>query len=127
MVGFGVFLILIDLTPQTGDWGTLWTVGSTRVSAFGVQAVLLLQGLRRISGPGRALPLLMVAGAFDQGALLLIGLGARTDAYGIVTALAGLYPVVMLLLGTIALGERLTRIQASGTTLAITGVLLVSV
>jgi drug/metabolite transporter (DMT)-like permease len=127
MVGFGAFYILIDLSPQTGDWGTLWTVGSTRASAFGVQAVLLALGLRRISGPGRTFPLVAVAGVLDQTALVLIGLGARTDAYGIVTALAGLYPVVMVLLGTIVLGERLTRFQASGATLAITGVLLVSV
>jgi drug/metabolite transporter (DMT)-like permease len=39
----------------------------------------------------------------------------------------GLYPVVMVLLGGLFLGERLTRIQATGASLAIAGVLLVGV
>ncbi len=50
-----------------------------------------------------------------------------TDSYSIVTALVGLYPVVMVLLGVVFLGERLTRVQATGATLAIAGVLLVSI
>ena len=57
---------------------------------------------------------------------MLIGIGTMTNAYGIVTALVGLYPVVTALLGTIVLGERLTRLQATGATLAFVGVLLVS-
>ena len=69
----------------------------------------------------------MAAGILDQASLILVGLGAMTDSYGIVTALVGLYPVVMVLLGVVFLGERLTRLQATGATLAITGVLLVSV
>jgi drug/metabolite transporter (DMT)-like permease len=59
-------------------------------------------------------------------ALLLISFGATTDAYGIVTALVGLYPVIVALLGVVFLGERLTRVQATGATLAMAGVLLVS-
>jgi drug/metabolite transporter (DMT)-like permease len=49
-----------------------------------------------------------------------------TDSYGIVTALMGLYPVVTALLGTIFLHERLTRLQTTGATLALIGVMLVS-
>jgi drug/metabolite transporter (DMT)-like permease len=67
------------------------------------------------------------AGILDQMSLVLVSLGAMTDAYGIVTALVGLYPVVMILLGVVFLGERLTRIQSIGAALAIAGVLLVSI
>jgi drug/metabolite transporter (DMT)-like permease len=59
--------------------------------------------------------------------LVLVSIGAMTDSYGIVTALVGLYPVVMILLGVVFLGEWLTRLQATGAALAITGVLLVSI
>ena len=126
-VAFGAFFILIGLAPQTGGWGTLWTAGAARVTSFGVQSALVLIGPRRVTWPGRQGAVIAGAGILDQMSLVLVGLGARTDAYGIVTALVGLYPVVMVLLGVVFLGERLTRIQATGATLAITGVMLVSV
>jgi drug/metabolite transporter (DMT)-like permease len=69
----------------------------------------------------------VLAGTLDLFSLILINFGATTDAYGIVTALVGLYPVVAMLLGVVALRERLTRIQTSGAVLAMAGVLLVSV
>ena len=126
-VAFGAFFILIDLAPQASGWGTLWTAGAARVTAFGVQAALVLAGPRRVSWPGRQGVIIAGAGIIDQMSLVLVSIGAMTDSYGIVTALVGLYPVVMILLGVIFLGERLTRIQSIGATLAIAGVLLVSV
>ncbi len=126
-VAFGAFFILIDLAPQASGWGTLWTAGAARVTAFGVQAALVLTGPRRLTWPGRQGVIIAGAGILDQMSLVLVGLGAMTDAYGIVTALVGLYPVVMILLGVVFLGERLTRMQTMGATLAIAGMLLVSV
>ncbi len=124
---FGVFFILIDLAPQADGWGTLWTAGPARLSAFAVQAGLVLLGPRRLVAPGRYTPHVMTAGALDQVSLVLLGIGAMTNAYGIVTVLMGLYPVITALLGVILLRERLTPVQASGATLAMAGVLLVSV
>jgi drug/metabolite transporter (DMT)-like permease len=126
-LAFGLFFILIDLAPQASGWGTLWTASATRLSAFGVQAALVMTGPRRIAWPGRQGLLVAAAGIVDQGSLVLVSIGAMTDSYGIVTALVGLYPVVLVLLGVGFLGERLNRIQSSGATLAIAGVLLVSV
>lgn len=123
---FGAFFILIDLAPQTGGWGALWTAGAARLTSFGVQATLALSASRAVRWPGRQGFIIVAAGLLDQASLVLVALGAMTDAYGIVTALVGLYPVVMVLLGVVFLGERLTRLQAAGATLAITGVLLVS-
>ena len=73
------------------------------------------------------MPYVATAGILDQTSLVLLGLGALTNSYGIVTVLLGLYPVVTVLLGTILLGERLTRVQSVGATLALAGVMLVSV
>ena len=124
-VAFGAFFILIDLAPQASGWGTLWTAAAARLSSFGIQFVLVLRGPRQVNWPGRQGLVLVGAGILDQTSLVLVGIGAMTGAYGIVTALVGLYPVVMVLLGVLLLGERLTRVQATGATLAITGVLLV--
>ena len=126
-VAFGMFFILIDFAPPAGGWGALWTAGAVRSSGFGVQVALALFGARRLGWPGRHAPAIALAGTLDLTSLILISFGSTTDAYGIVTALVGLYPVIAALLGVVFLGERLTRVQASGATLAMAGVLLVSV
>ncbi|HEX2280795.1 MAG TPA: EamA family transporter [Thermomicrobiales bacterium] len=124
---FGAFFILIDFAPPVSGWGALWTAGGVRVSGFAVQVALALLGPRRLAWPGRYAPAVALAGTLDLTALVLISFGAMTDAYGIVTALVGLYPVIVTLLGVAFLGERLTRAQATGATLAMVGVLLVSI
>jgi drug/metabolite transporter (DMT)-like permease len=126
-VAFGAFFILIDVAPPASGWEALWTAGAVRLSGFSVQVALALLGPRRPSWPGRYAPAVALAGTLDLTSLILISFGSTTDAYGIVTALVGLYPVVAALLGVVFLGERLTRVQATGATLAMAGVLLVSV
>lgn len=125
-VMFGAFFILLDLAPSATGAGTLWTAAAVRVSGFSVQAALVLAGPRRLSSPGRLAPAVLLAGTLDLLSLILINIGSTTDSYGIVTALVGLYPVVAMLLGVVALRERLTRIQTGGAALAMAGVLLVS-
>ena len=124
---FGAFFILIDFAPPVSGWGALWTAAGVRLSGFAVQVALALLGPRRLAWPGRYAPAVALAGTLDLTALVLISFGAMTDTYGIVTALVGLYPVIVALLGVVFLGERLTRAQAIGATLAMVGVLLVSI
>jgi drug/metabolite transporter (DMT)-like permease len=126
-VGFGCFFILIDFAPPATGWSALWTAGAVRTSGFMVQVALALFGRKGVSWPGHYMPAVALAGALDLTALTLISFGATTDAYGIVTALVSLYPVIVALLGVVFLGERLTRPQTIGATLAMAGVLLVSI
>jgi drug/metabolite transporter (DMT)-like permease len=126
-VAYGAFFILIDFAPPASGWGALWTAGAVRCSGFGVQVALALLGPRRLAWPGHYAPAVALAGTLDLTSLILISFGSTTDSYGIVTALVGLYPVVAALLGVVILGERLSRVQATGATLAMAGVLLVSV
>jgi drug/metabolite transporter (DMT)-like permease len=126
-VAFGCFFILIDVAPPASGWGALWTAGGVRLSGFAVQAALALVGRRALAWPGLSMPAIALVGTLDLTALILISFGATTNAYGLVTALVSLYPVIVALLGFVFLGERLSRTQASGATLAMAGVLLVSV
>jgi drug/metabolite transporter (DMT)-like permease len=126
-VAFGCFFILIDVAPPASGWGALWTAGGVRVSGFAVQAALALVGRRTLAWPGTSMSAIALVGTLDLTALLLISFGATTNAYGLVTALVSLYPVIVAVLGFVFLGERLSRTQASGATLAMVGVLLVSV
>jgi drug/metabolite transporter (DMT)-like permease len=126
-LSFGIFFVLLDFAPQTSGLSTIWTAGAVRVAGFGVTILLLLLSRTRLVVPGRVTPLIAISGTLDLTSLILIGIGASTDAYGLVTALVGLYPVITALLGVILLGERLTRVQTSGAVLAMTGVMLVSI
>lgn len=126
-IGFGLFFILIDAAPPASGWGALWTASGVRCSGFAVQAALALLARKELSWPGHFLPAIAVTGTLDLASLILVSFGATTDSYGIVTALVSLYPVIVALLGFAILGERLTRAQALGATLAMVGVLLVSV
>jgi drug/metabolite transporter (DMT)-like permease len=126
-VAFGCFFILIALAPPAGGWGALWTAGAVRLGGFAMQVTVALLGRTKLSWPGQAMPAIAVAGTLDLTALILISFGTTTDAYGIVTTLFSLYPVIAALLGLVFLGERLTRAQTIGATLAMAGVLMVSV
>jgi drug/metabolite transporter (DMT)-like permease len=126
-LGFGLFLVLIDVGAAASAADSLWTTGASRVTAFGVQALLILLGARVVAHPGPVLPALAAIAVLDQMATMLLGFGAVTEAYGIVSILFGLYPVVTALLGALLLGERLTRLQGTGAILAVVGVMLVSV
>ena len=126
-VGFGLFFILIDFAPPASGWGALWTASGVRCSGFAVQIALALLARRELAWPGPNLPAIALTGTLDLASLILISFGATTDAYGIVTALVSLYPVIVALIGFVFLGERLTRAQTIGATLAMAGVLLISV
>lgn len=126
-IGFGLFFILIAAAPPASGWGALWTASGVRFSGFAVQVALALIARKELAWPGHHLPATTVTGTLDLTSLILVSFGATTDAYGIVTALVSLYPVIVALLGFAVLGERLTRAQAIGATLAMAGVVLVSV
>ena len=126
-LGFGMFLVLIDVGAAASTGDSLWTTSASRVTAFGVQALLILLGPRVIVNPRPVLPGLVTIAVLDQAATILLGFGAVTESYGVVSILFGLYPVVTALLGAVVLGERLTRLQGTGAALAVVGVLLVSV
>jgi drug/metabolite transporter (DMT)-like permease len=126
-LGFGLFFILIDTAPPASGWGALWTASGVRCSGFAVQVALALFFRKDLAWPGHHLPAIALTGTLDLASLILVSFGAATDSYGIVTALVSLYPVIVALLGFAILGERLTRAQALGATLATVGVLLVSV
>jgi drug/metabolite transporter (DMT)-like permease len=107
---FGGFFIALDATPvDSGMWPL---VGARIASAVGV--VLLLRIVSRPAHPGKALPLILLAGTFDMAANVLFLLATRGGLLSISALLSSLYPVVALLLARQLLRERLHPIQAAG-------------
>ena len=76
--------------------------------------------------PTRALPTLIAVGLFDVSANGLLALALNEGLVSLVAVLASLYPVVTLALAATVLGERISRTQALGAAVALTGVAFIS-
>ena len=140
-VGFGLFFVVLDATPS--DSG-LWPLVGGRIVSVALLAGLVLRhhlpvGLRSrqparrrapavsrgpVDGPGAATVaaptgLMIVSGVFDTAANVLFLLATRLGALGVSAVVVSLYPVVVMLLARIVLGERLGRAQLVSAVLAL--------
>ncbi len=120
---FGLFFVLLDAAPA--DSGAWPLVGSKGGSLTAVAAML---AIRRTSPvPARpAWRLVLLSGLADSLANLLFLLATRAGLLSLASVVASQYPVVVVLLSVIVLGERLKRPQQAGAALALTAVALIS-
>lgn len=121
-VGFGSFFVLIAVTP---DDAGLWPLVAGRVvSVTLLGAVMLGRGLR---GRPAGLGLMVACGLLDTAANVLFVLATRTGALSVSGVLVSLYPVVVIVLARLVLGERLSGLQLTGVGLALTASALLAV
>jgi drug/metabolite transporter (DMT)-like permease len=113
-VGFGLFFVGLDATP---DGSGLWPLLGARTTSVTVLIVilLLLSGPRLPRRPG----LMIVSGFGDTFANVLFLLATRAGLLSLSAVLVSLYPVVVALLARWVLGERLTRVQSAAAVLAV--------
>jgi drug/metabolite transporter (DMT)-like permease len=141
-LGFGMFFVAVDAAP---DESGLWPLLAGRVAS-----VVLLTGLvlrhhlplptrtravslapvpgesgvstRRAGRPGTRGPwvLMVVSGVFDTLANVLFLVSTRQGDLGVSAVVVSLYPVVVVLLARVVLGERLTPTQLLSAALALT-------
>lgn len=122
----GVFLIVIDLTPN--DSGLVPLVVNRAVNAtvmFSIIGILLLWSRRRgapaPSGRGWKPGLVfgLVGGAVDAIANALLLLGLRLGELTIQSVLTALYPAGTIILAAVVLRERIAPVQIVGLVLAL--------
>lgn len=120
---FGLFFVLLDAAPT--DSGAWPLVGSKGGSLTAVAAML---AIRRTSPvPARpARKLVVLSGLADSLANLLFLLATRAGLLSLASVVASQYPVVVVLLSVVVLGERLRRPQQAGAALALAAVALIS-
>lgn len=120
---FGVFFVLLDLTP-TGSG--LWPLVGARIASLALMggAVALVS---RTLPPRDALPMVAASGALDMLANILFLLATRAGLLTISALLASLYPVVVVLLARQLLAERLRRPQVVAVVLALLAVGVITV
>jgi drug/metabolite transporter (DMT)-like permease len=110
-VGFGLFFILLERTPQ--DSG-LWPLAGTRISMLIVIAfVALLAGAPMRPAANLGVSLLWL-GIVNLGADLLYLLATRSGLLSIVAVLTSLYPAATVALARVVLNERMVRQQMIG-------------
>ena len=125
-VGFGLFFVAVAATPE--DAG-LWPLVAGRFASVAVLGAILLAGgggARRRLTPADA-RLMVLCGLLDTTANVLFLLATRTGALSISGVLVSLYPVVVVVLARVVLGERLSGLQLTGVGLALTASALLAV
>lgn len=128
----GVFLILLDQTPE--DSGVVPLIANRAVNGavmWTLVGVLLLRGRRRVDGrPPRLEPrgtgIAAAGGALDASANVLILLGLRLGDLTTMSVLVALYPAGTILLAAIVLRERVAPVQWVGLVLAVAAAALLS-
>jgi drug/metabolite transporter (DMT)-like permease len=129
----GVFLILIDLTPDDSGLAPL-------VVSRGVNAVVMFSAIgigalwvrRRGATPATTgwrpgLVLAIIAGVIDATANALLLLGLRLGELTVQSVLTALYPAGTILLAAILLRERIAPVQVVGLILALAAAAMLAV
>ena len=128
----GVFLILLDQTPE--DSGVVPLIANRAVNGavmWTLVGVLVLRGRRRADGrPPHLEPrgslIAAAGGALDASANVLILLGLRVGDLTTMSVLVALYPAGTILLAAVVLRERVAPVQWIGLVLAVAAAALLS-
>ncbi|MFC4060691.1 EamA family transporter [Planomonospora corallina] len=122
--GFGCFFVLLAQSP--GDSG-MWPLAGARVASVTLIALLAVATRRTLRpGNGRALPIIITAGALDMAANILFVLAEQRGMIALVGVLASLYPASTLVLARYVLGERLNAVQTAGIGVTLAAVALIA-
>lgn len=120
---FGLFFVLLDAAPA--DSGAWPLVGARIGSVVAVAGLLLLR--RTSPWPARgSWGLVTLSGLADMVANLLFLLAVRGGLLSLVSVITSQYPVVVVGLSVLLLGERLGPRQRVGAALALVAVALIS-
>jgi len=122
-LGFGAFVVAIDLAA---DESATWAVLVSRATSVSIALAVAILTSTSLRAPRDLVPALVAIGVFDTGANVLVALATTHGAAGIVAALSALYPLVTIVLARIALGERLSAARRAAGVVALAGAALVA-
>ncbi len=122
-LGFGGFLIFMDLGARGG---TFWPLATARGTAFllVLATALARRGVWRPAAG--ALPLVLLSGALDASGNALFVLASQAGRLDVAAVLASMYPASTVLLAAALLRERVGRTQALGIAVALGAIALIT-
>jgi drug/metabolite transporter (DMT)-like permease len=122
-LGFGLWFVLLDLAAK-GD--QLWALVASRGTAALLIGGVTLPWANRAALRASA-RLMAAAGIADLTASGLVVLAFASIPVGIAAAVAGLYPLVTMLMARILIGEALPRLGMAAFAIAVVGIVLISI
>ena len=122
-IGFGLWFVLLDLAAN-GD--QLWALVASRGTAALLIGGVTLPWANRAALRASA-RLMAAAGIADVTASGLVVLAFASIPVGIAAAVAGLYPLVTMLMARIVIGEALPRLGMAAIAIAVIGIVLISI
>jgi drug/metabolite transporter (DMT)-like permease len=123
---FGTGLICFS---RVGEHAGLWPVALSRTTTtLGLVVIGLALGAPTARSVSRRtlLRAALVIGLFEVAGNSFLFLAFQRGSVAVVSVLISLYPVTTVLLATVLLGERLSRVQLAGVVLALGSVALIS-
>ena len=124
-VAFGVFLYLLGLAGNGGS--TFSALFGARLGSLTLLGCALVVLRRSPAIPRGSLAAVAAVGLVDVASNGLFVAASARGLLAIVAVLGSLYPVVTVVLAHLVHGERISRVQLGGITVALVGVALVSV
>ncbi len=123
-VAFGVFLYLLGLAGNGGS--TFSALFGARLGSLTLLGCALVVLRRSPAIPRGSLAAVAAVGLVDVAANGLFVAASSRGLLAIVAVLGSLYPVVTVVFAHLVHGERISRVQLGGITVALVGVALVS-
>ncbi|HET6744739.1 MAG TPA: EamA family transporter [Candidatus Limnocylindria bacterium] len=121
-IGFGLWFLLLDFAAEESE---TWALVASRSASTTLLGALAL-GRRQFGGLRSGWPIVIVSGALDVTGNATFVLSRGLVAVGVAAALAGLYPIVTMLLARFVLRESLPRLGLAAVAMAMLGVVLIS-
>jgi drug/metabolite transporter (DMT)-like permease len=122
-LGFGSFFILIS---RVSHGAVFWPLACARLSSLLFLLAVVLIRRQKILPEKSVWPVVFLAGALDVAGNVFFVLASHAGRLDVAAILSSLYPAVTVLLATIILKERVTRLQAIGIVIALVAIPLIS-
>lgn len=122
-LGFGSFFILIS---RVSHGAIFWPLAAARLASFLFLLAVVLVRRQEIIPKKSVLPVVFLAGALDVAGNVFFVLATHAGRLDVAAILSSLYPAVTVLLASIILKERVTRIQTIGIFIALVAIPLIS-
>ena len=123
-LGFGSFFILIS---RVSNGAIFWPLAAARLASFLFLLAVILVRRQKVIPKKSVLPVVFLAGALDVAGNVFFVLATHAGRLDVAAILSSLYPAVTVLLASIILKERVTRIQTIGICIALVAIPLISV
>jgi len=123
-IGFGSFFILISRVSQ-GE--IFWPLAAARLPSLVFLLAIIVIRRQQVLPGKQVWPIVFLAGVLDVAGNVFFVLATHSGRLDVAAMLSSLYPAVTVLLATILLKERVSRLQAIGVVVALVAIPLISV